>query len=71
MVGTGGHFFESNSIGGYQGQEPVKIGEHVKNVRRWSLYNNMVFIYLSLIVEKLKSFWNRWRGSTAMQSQDQ
>jgi hypothetical protein len=39
-------------------------------VRRWSLYESVMFIDLSLIVEKLKSLWNRWRGSTAMQDQN-
>jgi hypothetical protein len=67
LVRTWGHLSKLNSIRGYQSHEAVKIGNNIEHARRWSLYKSVVFIYLSLIVEKLKSLWNRWRGSTAMQ----
>jgi hypothetical protein len=69
LVRTRGHLLELNSIRGYQSHEPVKIGKDMEDARRWSLYKSVVFIHLSMIVEKLKSLWNRWRGSTAMQGQ--
>ena len=67
LVRTWGHLSKLNSIGGYQSHEPFKIGKNIKHARRWGLYKSVVFIYLSLIVKKLESFWNRSRGSTAMQ----
>jgi hypothetical protein len=71
LVGTRGNLSKLKSIRGYQGYEPVKIGKDMEDARRWSLYENVVFIYLTLIMEKLKSLWNRWRGSTASQGQNQ
>jgi hypothetical protein len=71
LVRTGGDFLKLNSIGRYQGYDPVKIGKDTEDARGWSLDKNVVFIYLALIVKKLKSLWNRWRGSTASQDQNQ
>ncbi len=70
LVGTGGYLFELHSIRGNQSHEPVKIGKDMEDARRWSLDESVVFIDLSLIVEKLKSLRNRWRGGTAMQGQN-
>ena len=69
LVGTGGYLFELHSIRGNQSHEPVKIGKDIEDARRWSLDESVMFVDLSLIVEKLKSLGNRWRGSTASQDQ--
>jgi len=70
LVRTWGHLSKLNSIGGYQSHEPFKIGKKIKHARRWGLYKSVVFIYLSLIIEKLKSLWNRGRSGTASQGQN-
>ena len=69
-VGTGGYLSEFHSLGRNQSHEPVKIGKDMEDARRWSLNESVVFIDLSLIVEKLKSLRNRGRSSTASQGQN-
>jgi len=47
-----------NPIRGDQRHEAIKIDENMEDARRWSLDESVVFIYLSLIVEKLEPLWN-------------
>ena len=58
MVRTGAHLCELNPIRGDQRHEAIKIDENMEDARRWSLDESVVFIYLSLIVEKLEPLWN-------------
>jgi len=68
LVRTGVHLFELHPIRGNQRHEVIKIGQNMEDARGWSLDESVVFIYLSLIVEKLESLWNRRRNSTTSQN---